>query len=178
MLVETRRHFIENLGLAAGALLLGTTAAEACGDKTTKQNGGVRQQQKWRDFARTHPADVIIRIDPKFAALISIKPAEIQAKLKEYGHKPRVVDSQAELDSALKAGHYDIVLTDYENARILQNQIGSSSTFKPRVLPMAYKLSKADAKAAEKSFNPIIKDAKDPGAYFGAIYEITSLKAV
>jgi ABC-type amino acid transport substrate-binding protein len=89
-----------------------------------------------------------------------------------------VVDSQAELDSALKAGQVDIVLADYENARILQNQIASSSSkLKPRILPLAYKLSKADAKAAEKSFNPIIKDVKDSSAYFGAIYEITS-KAV
>ena len=80
------------------------------------------------------------------------------------------------LNEALKAGQYDIVLTDLADAASIQSEIESSPS-KPVLLPLAYKLTKAEAAAAQKQYKYLVKHPSSGDEYLEAIYEITKSKA-
>jgi hypothetical protein len=131
----------------------GSPYTDACGDKTMRVKTGLRFYQTQ---AAKHPSKILIHS----AALPSGKAVELGEFLNKAGHKSRVMDDVGSIKNDIRTSHYDLVLTNLAEAAELQKQIES---FTPNtvVVPVMFKQSKLDEKAAAKQYKVIVNNPKD-----------------
>jgi hypothetical protein len=127
--------------------------ANACGDKTMRVKTGLRYYQT--QIAK-HPSTILIHS----AALPAGKAVELRDFLNKVGHKATSLDDVASIKNNLRIAHYDLVLTNLEEAPDLQKQV-ESFTPNTRVVPVLFKQPDAEAKAAAKQYKVIVKNPKD-----------------
>jgi|GEM_PF-1608165 len=127
--------------------------ANACGDKTMRVKTGLRYYQT--QIAK-HPSLILIHS----AALPAGKAIELRDFLNKVGHKATARDDVGSIKSDLRNTHYDLVLTNLEEAPNLQKQV-ESFTPNTRVVPVLFKQPEAEAKAAAKQYKVIVKNPKD-----------------
>lgn len=141
-----------------------TPYAAACGDKTMRVKTGLRF---WQTQAAKHPSRILIHS----AALPSGKAVELGKFLNETGHKSRVVDDVGSIKSDIRAAHYDLILTNLVEAAELQKQVAS---FTPNtvVVPVLFKQSKVDEKAAAKQYKVIVNNPKDGIDFLIAVAQV------
>lgn len=130
-----------------------TPYANGCGDKTMRVKTGLRYYQTQ---AAKHPSKILIYS----ASLPSGKAVELRDFLNNAGHKSRVMDDVGGIKNDIKNSHYDLVLTNLAEAAELQKQVES---FTPNtvVVPVLFKQSKLDEKAAAKQYKVIVNNPKD-----------------
>lgn len=141
-----RRVFVIGLiaTFAAGSVDLG-----ACGDKFLRMGRSAR----FRRYAAAHPAAILI-YRPVNSTPAGIE--ELKAVLKRAGHRPVAVDRGTSISIALAAAHYDLVIADYADADRIKNDL-QSAAFKPELLPILHKPTKAVEAEAEKQYACLIK---------------------
>jgi len=88
--------------------------------------------------------------------------------MKKAGHKFQVVEDPTGLDTALKAGKYDVVMADVASAGEISQHL-SSAPSKPVLLPVAFKASKEEQSAAQKKYHCLLKAPSDTENYLAAI---------
>lgn len=130
-----------------------TPYADGCGDKTMRVKTGLRYYQTQ---AAKHPSKILIYS----ASLPSGKAVELRDFLNKAGHKSRVMDDVGGIKNDIRSSHYDLVLTNLAEAAELQKQVES---FTPNtvVVPVLFKQSKLDEKAAAKQYKVIVNNPKD-----------------
>ena len=172
------RRIILALAISSGILSLSLMAADACGDKSLRIGRGARFQRTMR------PAAILVYLPPRSPVTVAAKAPQfqsmspqLQSLLKKAGHKPYAVEDAGQLSEALKSGQYDLILTDLADAATLQKQIESSSS-KPVVVPVGYKLTKAEAGAAKKQYQYLVKNPGSADEYLDAIDEAMKSKMV
>jgi hypothetical protein len=162
---------------AAAALLAGLVASagpdlSACGDKSLAA-GGIRMQ---RALAARYPASVLIYA-PADSRLVG---AALELKLLEMlglvGHKYREVTSHSELETSLATGQFNIVLADLADLAALPQTL-QSSTSRVVVIPVAYRVTKEQARQAAKLFRFVIKAPEHPSNYLTTIANAVRSKA-
>ena len=114
-----------------------------------------------------HPA-LILAYPGQTASAALIRDLQLQPALKKAGHRFQVVEDPAGLDSALKAGKYDVVLADVANAGEVSHHL-SSAPSKAVLLPVAFQVSKAEQSAAQKTYHCLLKAPGDADHYLAAI---------
>src|SRR5215510_14861971 len=92
--------------MAFGALVLVDGVASGCGDKFVLVGGGARVMRS------KYPSRVLVFMNPSSRVPAAEKEFHVEATLTAAGHKAKVVESQAEVATALDSGKYDIVLAD------------------------------------------------------------------
>lgn len=145
------RRFLA-LGVVSAAALLGSTQAEPCGDKFLVVGRGMRYQR----LRATHPASILIYANPGSRAPAALKALQLESNLKLAGHKPLAVDDTAALDDALRAGSYDLVVSDLADADALVLRAQSAAS-KPRIVPMLLNPTAQEQAEARNRFGLIIK---------------------
>ena len=130
-----------------------TPYAYACGDKTMRVKTGLRFYQTQ---AARRPSKILIHS----AALPSGKAMELKEFLNKVGHKSTVMDDVGRIENDVRTSHYDLVLTNLTEAAELQKQI-ESFTPNTLVVPVLFKQSKLDEKAAAKQYKVIVNNPRD-----------------
>jgi DNA-binding NtrC family response regulator len=113
-------------------------------------------------------AAVILAYPGQSASASVIRSLQAQPVMKKAGHKVQVVEDTAGLDSALKAGKYDVVVADMASAGEVSQHL-LSATSKPVLLPVAFKASKEEQSAAQKKYHCLLKAPSDVENYLAAI---------
>jgi hypothetical protein len=139
-------------GLAVAALVLGPAAVLACGDKF------VVLGRTARFFATKYPASILIYVNPASHMPAAMKEFRLEATLKKAGHKPKTVESSADLEQAMATGKYDIVLADLSDSSGVQKDAASAAS-KPLVVPVLYKPTPEELAAVEKKYGCLIAPA-------------------
>ena len=134
--------------------LIATVTAEsvdlgACGDKFLR----VGRSARFRRYAAVHPATILI-YPPLHATHRGID--ELNALLKQAGHKPVAVDRGASIVGVLAAAPYDVVIADYADAAQIKTAVQAVPS-KPQLLPILDKPTKAAEGEAEKQYACLIK---------------------
>jgi hypothetical protein len=143
----------------------------ACGDKLMLVMG-VRSSQ-----VRPVRAASILAYSPgNSPSSVLIRQIQMQPALIKAGHKIQTAEDPAGLDSALRSGKYDVVLADVAVADELGQRL-QSATSHPVVLPVAYKVSKAEQSLAQKKFHCLLKGPGDTEHYLAAIDQAMEWKA-
>jgi len=144
-----------------GFLLVGAVAW-ACGDKLMLIMG-VKSS-----LIRPGHAALILAYPGQSASAGVIRNLQLQPAMKKAGHKFQVVEDPSGLDTALKAGKYDVVMADVASAGEISQHL-SSAPSKPVLLPVAFKASKEEQSAAQKKYHCLLKAPSDTENYLAAI---------
>jgi len=150
-------------------LLLVATLAWACGDKLMLVMGS--RSSQIRPF---HPAS-ILAYPGQYASATLIRGLQSEPAFRKAGYRIQLVEDAAGLDNALKAGKYDVVVTDVANANEMSRQVSLAAS-KPVVLPVVFKASKDQQSAAQKRFHCLLKAPGNAGNYLDAIDHAMELK--
>ena len=138
--------------LIVGLIAIVTAASVdlgACGDKFLR----VGRSARFRRYAAVHPAAILI-VKPVHATRAGID--ELASIHKQAGHKPFAVDSGANVQSAIAAARYDLVIADYADAGRIRADLATAAA-RPAVLPILYKPTKAVEAEAQKQYVCLIK---------------------
>jgi len=155
--------------LAVPAFFLVGAVAWACGDKLMLVMGARLSQIK-----PARPA-LILAYPGQTASATLIRDLQLQPAIKKAGHRVQVVEDSAGIDNALKAGKYDLVVTDVANAEELGRRVLSAPS-KPVLLPVVFRASKQEQSATQKKYHCLLKAPADPGNYLLAIDEAMDWK--
>jgi hypothetical protein len=132
---------------------LGRGAAAGCGDKFVLIGGGARVNRS------KFPSRVLVFMNPGSRIPAAEKEFHVEATLAAAGHKPKIVESEAEVERALESGGYDVVLADLTDVPALKAKCGAIAS-KPAVLPLLYKPTADELAAAEKEANCLVRPSK------------------
>jgi hypothetical protein len=118
--------------------------ALACGDSLYQVGKGV----SYRVYTAPLPGSVLVYGQSEGAR-------QLAEALAQSGHGVRLVENEAELDTELQSGNYDVVIAPYSEHTAVENNAGASATF----LPVA--LSEDEEKAAEQSYSKVMVANRD-----------------
>ena len=152
---------MRRLLILLGFLLVGAVAW-ACGDKLMLIMGAKSS------LIRPGHAALILAYPGQSASAGVIRSLQLQPAMKKAGHKFQVVEDPTGLDTALKAGKYDVVMADVASAGEISQHL-SSAPSKPVLLPVAFKASKEEQSAAQKKYHCLLKAPSDTENYLAAI---------
>src|SRR5882672_10293035 len=115
------------------AVLLTVTVAYACGDKLMLvMRLRAAQLNLW------HPFTILAYAQRDLPSSDLVRQIQSQPAVRKAGHRFEFVEDGTNLDEALKATKYDLVLADVALADSLRQRL-QSSPFRPMVVPVAYK---------------------------------------
>jgi hypothetical protein len=150
--------------IVVGVLALGPGRAAGCGDKFVLIGGGARVNRS------KFPSRVLVFMNPASRIPAAEKEFHVEATLAAAGHKPKVVESAAEVEKALASGQYDLVLADLADVPMLRKECSSSAS-KPAVLPLLYKPTSEELAAAEKEANCLARPSRKSSDLLAVIDE-------
>jgi hypothetical protein len=153
---------IAALGLS---LALVCSTASACGEGQFNMGQGLRYQ----GYLAPHPATVLVYDDGA-----SARPT-LYAGLKKAGHKVTVVGTADAMSQALQAGHYDVVIADFDDAAALQSRTSGTSA-KPGLLPVVPR-NRRNAPEVSSRFKLFLLDGASLGQYLKGINQLLSMRA-
>ena len=157
------------LGLILLGLPLVQAIAWACGDKLMLVMNSRSSQIK-----PLHPAAILVYPGQSASAPL-IRSLQSQAAFRKAGHRFQVVEDSTQLDNALRAGKYDLVVADVSDASELSEQVSASAS-KPVLLPVAFNASKEKQSAALKKYHCLLRAPGNTDNYLDAIDHAMELK--
>lgn len=144
------RRTLVAVGLVAASLVLCRADLIACGDKSFLP-GGIRDQR-----AGQKPASILIYGQPGSRLAAAARELHLQRTLTRAGHSLREATSPAQFDAELASGRFDVIIADVADTAAVQQRIGSMPS-PPRIVAVAYKLTKAEAADAAKKERFLVK---------------------
>ena len=171
------------LALVALVAAFGQAAVplHACGDKLMMLGRGIRFQSK-----HTPRAAAVLLYLPESATGRPLTDPKLESALREAGHAVRAVTTPADLQTALSAGTYDVVLANVTDAPELERAKGVAERnavvlpaiylVSPGAQPVAKQQSKADREKASKEYTVIVEVPGRPGHYCHAVDKAMELK--
>jgi hypothetical protein len=174
------RHILVAAVIAA-AVGQGAVPLHACGDKLMMLGRGIRFQSK-----HTPRAAAVLLYLPESATGQALTDPKLESALREAGHQVRAVTSPADLETALRAGTFDVVLANVTHAPELE-KAKTVAAGGAVVLPAIYLVapasgaankqqSKADRDQSSKEFGVIVEVPGRPGHYCHAVDQAMELK--
>lgn len=142
--------------------------AHACGDKTMRVGGGLRFAQL---EAAKNPSSILIHAP----ALPAGNAPRLRDFLKTVGHKANTFDNVDHLRDVLKAGHYDLVITNLATAADLQRQIAPLSP-KTTVVPVTFKPTSEEATAL-RQYKVFVKNPKYAEDFLKAVSQVMKARS-
>jgi predicted LPLAT superfamily acyltransferase len=136
----------------------------ACGDKSLSA-GGIRMQ---RALAARYPASILIYTPAASRLSDATRELKLQETLRQVGHTYREVATFAELRTSVDSGQFNIVVADFADVSELQEKLEASPVV---VVPVAYKLTKAETAEAAKQCRFMIKAPSRAAQYLSTIAE-------
>ena len=151
----------------------------ACGEKLLVLGRGIRFQSRHTPRA----ASVLLYL-PQTGSGQSLSDPHLESALREAGHAVHAVTTNADLESALRSGTYDVVLanvtdaTDLERAQAVteRNAVVLPAVYLVAPAPQAKQQTKADRENASKAFGVMVEVPGRPGHYCAAVDKAMELK--
>ena len=173
------RH-IAVVAVLATVISQGAVPIHACGDKLMMLGRGIRFQSK-----HTPRAAAVLLYLPESAMGQALTDPKLESALREAGHTVRAVTSPTDLETALRAGTFDVVLANVTHAPELE-KAKTVAAGGAVVLPAIYLVapasgankqqSKADRDQSSKEFGVIVEVPGRPGHYCHAVDQAMELK--
>ena len=151
----------------------------ACGEKLLALGRGIRFQSRHSP----RPASVLLYL-PQSASGRPLTDPNLESALKEAGHTVRAATTNADLESALLSGAYDVVLANITDAPDLE-RAQAVTVGNAVVLPAVYLVApdqqgkqktKADRDNASKTFEVMVEVPGRPGHYCAAVDKAMDVK--
>lgn len=165
------RRLLLVLGSISALLLLSEMQAYACGDKLLALNRGPR----FRDFSSSHRASILIYNHTGSTVASALDQGQLQSALVKGGHRLQLVGERKALDEALKTGHYDIVLVDLTDVRLVEDSLRTAPS-SPQLVPVVYRGTNDENRSLERQYRFVLKAPDKSGNYLNAIDRVLDEK--
>ena len=153
-------------GLLTAAVLTYGPGLDACGDKSLSA-GGIRMQ---RALAARYPASILMYAPSASRIPGATRELKLHDTLRQVGHKYTEVTTWPELQASVDTGQFNIILADFADLPDLQQKLESSPS-RVVIVPVAYKLTKAENAEAAKQCRFLIKAPGRAAQYLMTIAE-------
>jgi len=154
--------------IALSAIWSSVKLADACGDKTMRVGGGLRFLQLQ---ASKNPSSILIHA----GALPRENASRLRDFLRTVGHKANTFDNMDHFGEALKAGQYDLIMTNLATAAEIQRQVASLSP-KTRVVPVTFKPTSEEA-IKIRQYKVFVKNPKYAEDFLPAINDVMKARS-
>jgi hypothetical protein len=161
------RAFIGALAISL-AVLPGN--AEGCGDKFLVPGRGVRFPSR----ANREAAKVLLYAPSGSTLNETIARLSLDARLRAVGYRPSFVTSEAEFESLLRGGAWDVVVVDLANARDVQARLGGMHA--TVVLPVASDAAMTTLTHVARDYPHVLKSPRRDRAFVDALDRIVVAK--
>lgn len=148
------------------ALTAGCAGAEllACGDKFLVVSRGTRFERA--PLARQN-AGILLYANPTSDLRKTITSLSVEAALRKAGYRPLSVSNIDDLDKALRAGGWELVVVDLAEAPAAGTRFEGPGA--PLVLPVAFNPPRAVLTAAKKQYSGVINAPTKGQTFLDAI---------
>lgn len=153
------------------ALIAGSDALIACGDKLLPLGRGIRFQSGYTSA----PASILVYAPEGSPSATAFGETRLESALTEAGHQIHVVATSQGLEDALRTGQVDIVLVDVRDVAPVEAQIRSASS-RPVLLPVVYQGTKDDYKRAEQQYRVALKAPGRAGHFCSIVDKAMEMK--
>jgi hypothetical protein len=143
------RAFIAGLLLVVGVCTSGDLFA--CGDKFLMLGRGTRYE---RSPAERQAAAILLYANPASELSRTLSTLSVDAVLQKAGYKPTTVSSEAELDTAVRARRWDVVVVDAKDSQTISQRV--LSTGGPHVVPVLTRPTKDELTQAKKLYHTVV----------------------
>jgi hypothetical protein len=173
-----KRYLLASIVVMMSVVMHNSTLV-ACGEKLLALGRGIRFQSRHSP----RPASVLLYL-PQSASGRPLTDPNLEAALKEAGHTVRAATTDADLESALRSGAYDVVLANITDAPDLE-RAQAVTVGNAVVLPAVYLVApdqqgkqktKADRDNASKTFGVMVEVPGRPGHYCAAVDKAMDVK--
>ena len=134
------RSALSSLLVAAVSLVLASADLTACGDKYIRLAARLGP-----GYVAEHSANVLIFMPPNSAVPSAARKIGLHDSLKRAGHHVSAITRESDLEAALTAGRYDIVVADAASAEALAPML-QRAPGRPTLLPVYDRMSAAELK--------------------------------
>lgn len=166
------RKVLATIALTASLFVLVGLPAEACGDKLMMLGRGIRFQSGYAP----RPASILLYVPAGSPGASALMDPNFQSALTEAGHKLRTAGSRKELLEALKSGEPDLVISDLDYGREV-DQAAQDAGNNPIFLPVLPKEEKAQAAGAKKQYGVVLVAPGRAGYYCATVDKALELKS-
>jgi hypothetical protein len=143
------RAFIAALLVVAG---FGTgDRLTACGDKYLSIGLGTHYH---RSAAERRAAAVLLYANTGSELSRVLAALSVEAAMNKDGYRPVVVSSPSELETALRARKWDVVVVDARDAAMVVQRLPKPSA--PHVVPMLTRPTRDELKQAERTYDTVL----------------------
>jgi hypothetical protein len=174
------RRLLVAIAVALPLLSHNQTLLHACGEKLLMLGRGIRFQSRHTPRA----ASVLLYL-PQSASGRPLSDPNLESALREAGHAVRAVTTNADLETALRSGTYDVVLANITDAPDLE-RAQAVTDLNAVVVPAVYLVApaptqtkqqaKSDRDNATKAFGVMVEVPGRPGHYCAAVDKAMELK--
>ena len=145
------RAFVCTLLIAAGVAAIGTDRLAACGDKYLTLGLGTHYH---RSEAERRTAAILMYANPGTELSRLLTALSIEAAMKKVGYQPAIASSTADLDAALRARKWDVIVVDGRDTQSVVQRL--QKTAGPHVVPVLTRPTKDELKQAEKIYDTVL----------------------
>jgi len=157
--------------LVCVSFFVSSAIALACGDKLM-----LVMRVRLAQLKLGRPIAVLAYAQPDLPSSAAVRRLQLQPDVKKAGHKFQFIEDAGRLEDTLKAEKFDIVMADVTVADQLSQRVASSA-FRPVVLPVAYKRTKAEDSVTQKKYHCLLRAPGDSDSYFEAVDQALQWKA-
>src|SRR5512133_1609603 len=127
--------------ITCGCVLLvtATTSVMGCGDKVLALGRAVKLRH-----VSSRSASILLYLRAGTPAAAAVSDLPFQSALKKSSQVVKIVNSASELEEALNRGKYDLIVTDPQDARVVEQQLQMTWSHTV-VIPLLYQSTKAEA---------------------------------
>jgi hypothetical protein len=175
-----KRFLLVSIMVVLPVLIQNPAPVLACGEKLLVLGRGIRFQSRHTPRA----ASVLLYLPQSGLGRLLSDP-NLESTLREAGHAVRAVTTNADLESALRGGTFDVVLANVTDAADLERAKAVTER-DAVVLPAVYLVApaqqqakqqaKADRENASKAFGVVVEVPGRPGHYCAAVDKAMELK--
>lgn len=145
--------------------------AFACGDKFLVPSRGVRFQR----MVDRESASVLLYAHPGSALSETFRTLAVEAKLRSVGYRPTLVTSVTELEGALRAGAWDVVVVDLADGHDVVVRLSAAAA--PMLLPVVHEVSRQAFAEAKRHYQRVLKAPKRSQAFVEAVDSLIAARA-
>ncbi len=138
------RTALSSILIAAVSIVLASADLTACGDKYIRLAARLGP-----GYVAEHPANVLIYMPPNSAVPAAARKIGLHDSLKRAGHHVSAITRESDLEAALAARPYDIVVADAASAAALAPVLQRAHGH-PTLLPVYDRMSAAELKNARR----------------------------
>jgi hypothetical protein len=152
------------------ACIAATDRLSACGDKYLNVGLGTHYHLS---AAERRSAAILVYANAGSELSRLMTTLSVEEAMKKVGYRPEIASSSAELEAALRARKWDVIIVDGPDTQSVVQRLQKPSG--PRVVPVLARPTKDELKQARKTYDTVINTPTRNGTFVDVVDDAVDL---